>query len=219
MPNTSWPSAVAESIDAEVPPSSDQKDREQKILIVDDVETNRKVLLGILRNERCVLLTAEDGPQAIDIARRERPDLILLDIMMPGKDGYEVCVELKNDARTLHVPVLFLSALSEKANKIKGLELGAVDYITKPFDNAEVLARVRSHLKIRRLTGELLTINRELVTKQRSLDADLRAAGDIQAGQPVDEVGRRRDVCCRIARVRSSRQRGEAADRHRRGYR
>jgi len=185
MPNASSQPAPAPQLEsvapqAAAPPSVEDDGQQQKILVVDDVDLNRKILSGILRNERCALLMAEDGFLGIELAIRERPDLILLDIMMPGKDGFEVCAELKNDARTAHVPVLFLSALSEQANKIKGLELGAVDYITKPFDKAEVLARVRSHLKIQKLARELIVTNRELVKKQWALDADLRAAGDIQ---------------------------------------
>ncbi len=137
-----------------------------RILIVDDNEINRRILAGMLRKERYTLLSAADGEQALAMACGERPDLILLDIMMPGKDGYQVCGELKADPRTERVPVIVLSALSETADKIKGLELGAVDYITKPFDQGEVLARVRSQLKIQRLTTELLRANRALQDKQ-----------------------------------------------------
>ncbi|OFV87141.1 MAG: hypothetical protein A3J75_07215 [Acidobacteria bacterium RBG_16_68_9] len=184
MPGTSTQAAsacTAESIETiEAPPPVDDQ-RTQKVLVVDDIEINRRVLSAILRGERCTVLMAEDGNRAFETATREQPDLILLDIMMPGKDGFEVCAELKADPRTRHVPVIFLSALSEQANKIKGLGLGAVDYITKPFDKAEVLARVRSHLRIQGLTRELIATNRELMAKQQSLDADLRAAGDIQS--------------------------------------
>jgi len=109
-----------------------------------------------------------------------RPELILLDIMMPVKDGYEVCKELKNDPGNREIPVIFLSALSNAADKVKGLEIGAIDYVTKPFDHAEVLARVRVHLRIQRLTQALRAANRALAEKQAALDADLRAAGDIQ---------------------------------------
>ena len=165
-----------------------------RVLIVDDSEINRRILAGILRRERYTLLSATDGEQAVAMATAEPPDLILLDIMMPGKDGYRVCAELKANPRTERVPVVFLSALSEVADKIKGLELGAVDYITKPFDPGEVLARVRSQLKIQRLATELLRANLELNDKQERLEEDLKAAGAIQrsllpsAAPPIDNL-------------------------------
>lgn len=164
-----------------------------KILIIDDNDINRQVLMGILRKEGYALLQAADGAQALAAARREHPDLVLLDIMMPLMDGYEVCSRLKKDPSTADIPVIFLSALTETANKVKGLDLGAVDYITKPFDQAEVLARVRSHLKIRHLTQELVAANRDLLEKQENLDRDLEAARDIQVSlipraAPVDDA-------------------------------
>ncbi|MDX2168082.1 MAG: SpoIIE family protein phosphatase [Deltaproteobacteria bacterium] len=154
--------------------------RGERVLIVDDNAINRRVLQGMLRREPVALLTAADGEEALQIARRAPPNLILLDIMMPAKDGYQVCAELKADPRTEHVPVIFLSALSETADKIKGLELGAVDYITKPFDQGEVLARVRSQLKIQRLADEIRRANRELQDKQAHIEEDLKAAAAIQ---------------------------------------
>lgn len=152
----------------------------ERVLIVDDNAINRRVLQGMLRREDVGLLTAADGEEALELARRAAPNLILLDIMMPVRDGYEVCAALKADPRTAHVPVIFLSALSETADKIRGLELGAVDYITKPFDQGEVLARVRSQLKIQRLAEAIRQANRDLQEKQARLDEDLRAAGAIQ---------------------------------------
>ncbi|MGH7790395.1 MAG: PP2C family protein-serine/threonine phosphatase [Candidatus Binatia bacterium] len=151
-----------------------------RVLIVDDNEINRRVLSGILRKEGYTLSSAADGELALALARREQPDLILLDVMMPGMDGYAVCAALKADPLTVRIPVLFLSALAEAADKIKGLELGAVDYVTKPFNHGEVLARVRSQLKIRRLTSDLLRANRELEEKQARLEEDLQAAAMIQ---------------------------------------
>lgn len=152
-----------------------------KILIIDDNNINRQVLMGILRKEGYSLMQAADGAEAVAAAQREHPDLVLLDIMMPVMDGYEVCARMKKDPATQDIPIIFLSALTEVSNKVKGLDLGAVDYITKPFDQAEVLARVRSHLKIRHLTQDLMLANRDLVEKQKSLDLDLEAARDIQA--------------------------------------
>lgn len=151
-----------------------------RVLIVDDSEINRRILTRMLRHERYTLLSASNGEEAMAVARRSRPDLILLDIVMPGADGYQVIAALKADPLTCRVPVIFLSALSEIADKIRGLELGAVDYITKPFDQGEVLARVRSQLKIQRLATELLEANLALHEKQARLEEDLQAAGAIQ---------------------------------------
>jgi len=166
-------------LDTAAPPSAPAVVR-PRILVADDSALNRKLLLAILSREDCDVIEAEDGNAALYKARVERPDLVLLDIMMPGKDGYEVCRELKADPKFASIPVIVLSALSQPADKVRALQLGAVDYVTKPFDRGEVLARVRNQLQIRMLTASLLQANRELVAKQKDLDADLRAAADIQ---------------------------------------
>ncbi|OEU50632.1 MAG: hypothetical protein BA872_05830 [Desulfobacterales bacterium C00003060] len=152
----------------------------EKILVVDDNPVNRRLLAGMLRKEGYELIEAEDGVETIDLTFREMPDLILLDVVMPNKDGYEVCSELKNDSRTLPIPIIFLSAKTETKDKIKGLELGGADYVTKPFHGGEILARVRAQLKIRSLTKELIQANNELLEKQKLIDEDLRAAAGIQ---------------------------------------
>jgi len=163
----------------------------EKIFIVDDNLVNRKLLTAILKKEGYDLLEAEDGEEAIELAFREMPDLILLDIMMPKKDGYEVCVELKGDDRTANIPIIFLSAKTQTEDKIKGLDLGGADYVTKPFDRGEVLARVKAQLKIAGLTKEVIKANEELLKKQEALDEDLKAAAGIQRSllpkEPPDE--------------------------------
>ncbi len=151
-----------------------------RILVADDSAMNRKLLVAILAKEEVEIVEAVDGVDALSKARLQRPDLVLLDIVMPGKDGYEVCAELKADPKFANIPVIILSALTQPADKVRALELGAVDYVTKPFDRGEVLARVRNQLQIRKLTASLVQANRDLVAKQKDLDADLRAAGDIQ---------------------------------------
>jgi sigma-B regulation protein RsbU (phosphoserine phosphatase) len=151
-----------------------------RILVVDDNRINRRILVTILSKQGYELMEASSGEAGQDLATRQHPDLILLDVMMPGKDGYAVCAELKADEHTADIPIIFLSSLSQAGDKIRGLQVGAVDYVTKPFDQGEVLARVRSHLLIRRLTQQLLAANLVLVEKQRHLDEDLRAAADIQ---------------------------------------
>ena len=163
----------------------------EKIFIVDDNLVNRKLLTAILKKEGYDLLEAEDGEEAIELAFREMPDLILLDIMMPKKDGYEVCTELKGDERTANIPIIFLSAKTQIEDKIKGLDLGGADYVTKPFDRGEVLARVKAQLKIAGLTKEVIKANEELLKKQEALDEDLKAAAGIQRSllpkEPPDE--------------------------------
>ena len=151
-----------------------------KILIVDDNLVNRRLLATILKKEGYELLEAEDGERAIESAFRDMPDLILLDIMMPKKDGYEVCAELKGDDRTANIPIIFLSAKTQTEDKIKGLDFGGADYVTKPFEKREVLARVRAQLKIAGLTKEVFKANKELMQKQQILDEDLKAAAGIQ---------------------------------------
>lgn len=116
------------------------------VLVVDDNELNRKLLGAILNRAGYDFCEAVDGAHAVAVAAAQRPDLILLDIMMPVMDGFQACLALKQDERTALIPVIFLTALSETADRDKGLHLGAVDYLVKPFDRSEVLARVRNHL-------------------------------------------------------------------------
>jgi sigma-B regulation protein RsbU (phosphoserine phosphatase) len=152
----------------------------EKILIVDDSEDLRKLLSLMLVKTGHEVAEAADGDDALKKAHEYKPDLILLDIVMPLLDGYEVCKNLKNDEHTTHIPIIFLSGKTDAADKIKGLEIGGIDYITKPFNKGEVVARVQNQLKIQRLTRELLERNKELTEKQKLLDEDLIAAGEIQ---------------------------------------
>ncbi len=151
-----------------------------RILIVDDSPSVRRLLSLYLRGEDYELIEAVDGREAVRCCLERRPDLVLSDIQMPEMDGYQLCRRLQQDRRTRDVPVIFISARKDAADKVRGLELGAVDYITKPFDRGEVLARIRNQLKIRELTQALLEVNRDLRRKQKHLDEDLRAAGQIQ---------------------------------------
>ena len=119
-----------------------------RILLVDDMPTNLKVLSESIKSEGWITLIANDGESAIEQVEYAKPDLILLDVMMPGIDGFEVCRRLKVNPETQSIPVIFMTALSDTVDKVRGLELGAVDYITKPFQREEVLARLRVHLKL-----------------------------------------------------------------------
>jgi len=121
-----------------------------KILLVDDNTTNLQVLRETLDGSGYKLLIAKNGRSALEIVRKARPDLILLDIMMPEMDGYEVCRTLKADVITQHIPVIFLTAMADAEDEAKGLALGAVDYITKPINPGLVRARVRNHLELKR---------------------------------------------------------------------
>ncbi|WP_204104359.1 MULTISPECIES: response regulator [Spirulina sp. CCY15215] len=125
------------------------------ILIVDDVPTNLDVICQTLSDAGFDVAIATSGTRALQQIERERPDLILLDIMMPGMDGFETCQHLKANPLNADIPVIFMTALADAESKVKALELGAVDYITKPFQEVEVLARVRTHLKLYRLTQNL----------------------------------------------------------------
>jgi phosphoserine phosphatase RsbU/P len=152
----------------------------EKVLIVDDNGVNRKLLSVILNKAGYEVAEAVDGVEALERVYAFMPDLVLLDVMMPKMDGYEVCTELKKDVRTRAIPIIFLSARSASEDKIRGLDVGAVDYVTKPFDQREVLARVRNQLKIRSLTQQVMRANEELLEKQRRIDEDLKAAAGIQ---------------------------------------
>ncbi|MGD8989931.1 MAG: response regulator [Desulfobacterales bacterium] len=135
---------------------------EEAILLVDDNPTNLQLLFETLDGRGYKLLIAKDGKAALSIAGKARPSLILLDIMMPEIDGYEVCRQLKADPVTAGIPVIFLSALTDTKDKVHGLDLGAVDYVTKPFQPDEVIARVNTHLTIYRLKKVLDQKNKEL---------------------------------------------------------
>jgi len=133
-----------------------------KILVVDDTPSNVEVLLHFFKKKNFKVLVAESGKKALEIAKSEHPHLILLDIMMPEMSGFETCQRLKAQPQTQDIPVIFISASSETATKVKGFELGAVDYITKPFQDKEVLSRVKTHLNIRYLQQKLQAKNVEL---------------------------------------------------------
>jgi len=120
------------------------------ILVVDDVPINIKILLEILTQAGYRVSVAKSGKSALEKVEELLPSLILLDVMMPGIDGFETCRLLKANPRTKDIPIIFMTALSDAVNKVKGLQLGAVDYITKPIENEEVLARINVHLELRR---------------------------------------------------------------------
>jgi signal transduction histidine kinase len=144
------------------------------ILIVDDNSTNLSVLSQALKQVGLKVRMAMDGISAINIAQQQSPELILLDVQMPGIDGFETCIRLKAESSTQVIPIIFMTALADADSKVKGLSLGAVDYITKPFDEQEVIARVNIHLQLRQLTKTLEQKNAQL--QQWTEDLEQRVA-------------------------------------------
>ncbi len=126
-----------------------------RILVVDDQPLNVKLLEAKLTNEYYDVLTASDGPSALDVAVKERPDLILLDVMMPGMDGFDVCRRLRADPVTMHIPIVMVTALSDTEDRVVGLSAGADDFLTKPVEDLALLARVRSLLRFKVTFDEL----------------------------------------------------------------
>ncbi|BAY09852.1 sensor histidine kinase [Calothrix sp. NIES-2098] len=140
------------------------------ILVVDDNPANLQVLSSFLDRSSFEVWAARSGEKAIQRLDNDRlPDLILLDVMMPGMDGFETCKYLKSDPRFQDIPIVFMTALSDTADKVKGLRLGAVDYITKPFQYEEVLVRIEHQLQLRNLTKTLIAKNAELQQTQTQL--------------------------------------------------
>ena len=143
-----------------------QETTDVTVLIVDDNPQNLKVLYETLKDKGYRLLIANEGEKALDLARRHTPEVILLDIMMPELDGYQVCERLKADPVTVDSAVVFLSALDDVDAKVRGFALGGADYISKPFQAQEVIARVKTHARVIRLERELQARNRELEKDQ-----------------------------------------------------
>jgi sigma-B regulation protein RsbU (phosphoserine phosphatase) len=144
------------------------------IMIVDDTRANLRLLSKMLAEQGYQVRPVPDGALALAAARAEPPDLILLDIRMPEMNGYQVCERLKADARTRDVPIIFISALDATQDKVSAFAAGGVDYVTKPFQNEEVLARVETHLALRRLQTQLQDANEKMAR-------ELALAGEVQA--------------------------------------
>jgi CheY-like chemotaxis protein len=137
------------------------------ILTVDDTPANIRLLTHYLEKQGYRVLTAEDGFEGFKAAIQHHPDLVLLDVMMPGTDGYEVCELLKAEEETKDIPIMFLTAKAEVEDRIRGFELGAVDYITKPFNLTEISTRLRTHLRLKYLEKERLQTRKILLQTQK----------------------------------------------------
>ncbi|MBW3585481.1 MAG: EAL domain-containing protein [Cyanobacteria bacterium 0813] len=151
--------------------------KENVILIVDDNPNNLKILFDFLKESGFKVLVAKDGESAIEKLQEVSPHIILLDVMMPGIDGFETCYRLKASVATKDIPVIFMTSLTDRVDKVKGLSMGAVDYITKPFQQEEVLARVQLHLRLRNLTKTLEEQNvllKEEIEARREAEAALQ---------------------------------------------
>ncbi len=151
-----------------------------KVLIVDDTPENIGVLFELLNTHHFDVFIAQSGENALQIAESESPDIVLLDIMMPGgMDGFEVCRQLKANEMTSDIPVIFMTALAETGDKIRGFKLGAVDYVTKPFHQEEVLARIDTHLTLRALQQQLQLKNKHLqqeIEERKRIEEELQVA-------------------------------------------
>jgi len=133
------------------------------VLVVDDNPKNVQIIALLLRELKYKIIIAVNGKSAIDLVERARPDIILMDVMMPGMDGFEACQIIKTKPENENLPVIFLTALSEKVNIVKGFEAGGVDYITKPFNKEELISRIKTHLELKFARDEMQKMTNHLV--------------------------------------------------------
>jgi two-component system cell cycle response regulator len=154
-----------------------------RILVVDDIEANVRLLEAKLTLEYYDVLTCNDGATALNLAESEQPDIILLDVMMPGMDGFETCRRLKSEASTRHIPVVLVTALDGRQDRIKGLEAGADDFVTKPLDDAVLFARVKSLVRLKLVMDEL--------REREEAGRRMGVSGQLEAGARLRESGGR----------------------------
>lgn len=150
---------------------TEKVEKRHTILIVDDIPKNIELAANILQAKNYNITFATSGAAALEKVKSIDFDLILLDVMMPEMDGFEVCKHLKDDPKTKEIPVIFLTAKSETENVVKGFELGAVDYVTKPFSTEELLARVKTHIDIRRKFEEKALLEKQLMSGNAVADS------------------------------------------------
>ncbi len=178
------------------------------ILVVDDYPANLHVLLESLKDAGYKALIAINGESAIRQADFAKPDMIILDVMMPGMDGFETCRRLKKQPNTQEIPVLFMTALSETVDKLKGFQVGGVDYITKPFNIVELLARVSVHLELKWAREALEHANQELQDANEKLRRSQAQLERMARIDPLTELANRRDM---LERLEQETQRSERA--------
>jgi two-component system, cell cycle response regulator len=165
-----------------------------RVLVVDDVATNRLLLRAKLSSAYYDVVVAESGAKALDIARREQPDMIMLDVMMPDMDGFAVCEALKADEATAHIPVIMVTALDSPEQRVRGLDAGADDFLSKPFSDLALFARVRNLMRMKMMFDELRL--RDLTSRELGLvdfvadqDDDAEPAGPVLLAPPTGEAG------------------------------
>ncbi|HEX7969768.1 MAG TPA: PleD family two-component system response regulator [Stellaceae bacterium] len=155
-----------------------------RVLVVDDVEVNVRLLEAKLSSEYFTVITASSGEAALRAVRDEHPDIVLLDVMMPEMDGFEVCRRLKADARTADIPVIMVTALSEVSDRVRGLQAGADDFLTKPVNDVALFARVRSLVRLKRIAEEW-RLREEIYGRFDNVIGDVRPTEDLSSGRVV----------------------------------
>src|SRR4051795_1824283 len=151
-----------------------------RVLVVDDVLPNVKLLAAKLTREYFDVITAFNGPEALERIKKEAPDIVLLDVMMPGMDGFEVCARIRSDPATMHIPIVMITALSDAADRVRGLEAGADDFLTKPVNDVSLLARVRSLVRLKMMMDEWRL--RETTSDQLGLPSNLSIRAEQATG-------------------------------------
>ena len=155
-----------------------------RVLVVDDVATNRLLLRAKLSSAYYDVVVAENGTQALEMARREQPDMVMLDVMMPDMDGFAVCAALKASSETSHIPVIMVTALDTPEERIRGLEAGADDFLSKPFNDLALFARVRNLMRMKMMFDELRL--RDMTSRELGLvDLVSEPEVEIEAGGPI----------------------------------
>ena len=167
------------------------------VLIVDDKPQNLRLISDFLAEQGFDLMLTRSGAQALKKARLATPDLVLLDVRMPETDGFEVCRRLKADPQTADVPVIFMTAVDDTAHKVEGFRLGAVDYVTKPIQREELLARIQHHLQLNRLQKELTAKSQDLALKNAELEAYAHTIAH-SLKTPLAAAGRFLEILCKF---------------------
>lgn len=192
----------------------DTANRRGSILIVDDIPVNIDVLFKYLSNNDFKVYVARDGESALEQVAFARPDLILLDVVMPGIDGFETCRRLKAQKSTMAIPVIFMTALTETVDKVRGFEVGAVDYVTKPIQHEEVLARITSHLTIRNLQTRLEANNTKLqaeIAERQRTEQALHVANETLESRVRERTGALADANTQLQQEIAERKKIEVA--------
>jgi two-component system, cell cycle response regulator len=184
-----------------------------QILVVDDIPANVKLLEAKLTSEYYDVITARDGFEAIKQAKEHKPDIILLDVMMPGMDGFETCKKIKEDPDISHIPIVMVTALSEKSDRLKGLDSGADDFLTKPINDMALFARVKSLIRIKMLLDELRL--RDKTSTQMGIESDTKMLSDVSGAKVLlvdDDTIQGKQIVAKLGETYEVEWMEEAAD-------